>query len=184
MRPDSTQPGKIIGSRRRYSGCSSRPWRGERPGGRSRLPRGSGLRALLCWLGRRRGVSSARHGLASLHFGVLNEPAALREREMRHLWHGRRLPPCGAQHRPGLRRSRYGNVRPARCRIVLVLLRARLSAVKPAAEPFPTSYAAYRHAMNLVAPFPLGTGKGPHKVDTDTARTRRFLEASRDGLSH
>ena len=46
----------------------------------------------------------------------------------------------------------------------------------PATGPFPTSYAAYRHAMNRVAAIVRGTGTGPTKL----IRTQRghgdFLE--------
>ena len=43
--------------------------------------------------------------------------------------------------------------------------------------PFPTSYAAFRHAMGAGL---FGTGARPtHNVNTDTVRTRRFLKLLR-----
>ena len=45
----------------------------------------------------------------------------------------------------------------------------------PATGPFHTSYAAYRHAMNLVSTDRSRHGHGTNKVNTDTARTQRFF---------
>ena len=56
----------------------------------------------------------------------------------------------------------------------------------PAIGPFATSYAAYRHAMNAAtcSPSPRAARQRPtHNVNTDTARTRRFLGGALHRLS-